>query len=326
MAARAVCIGAATCHMRSMSPPASTAAAASGPSPRSALHTIATLLPYLWPKGDPMARTRVVVASLCLIAAKLATVYVPIVYARAVDALAPKGAGAVAVVPIALIVAYGLLRLGAAGFGELRDAVFAAVQQRTVRIVATQTFVHLHRLSLRFHLDRQTGGLSRAMDRGTRAIETVLRFAVFNILPTLVEVGLVVAILWGLFDWRYAAVTLACIVFYVVFTLGFTNHRVRLRRRMNDVDNEATTRAVDSLLNYETVKYFGNEAHEARRYDDAMARYETAAVRSQVSLNVLNLGQQAIVALGLALVMLMAAREIAAGQMSVGASCWSTPT
>jgi ATP-binding cassette, subfamily B, heavy metal transporter len=319
-----VCIGAVTCHMRSMSPPAHAAPAhaapdvASAPSPRSALHTIVTLLPYLWPRGDTLARARVVAAGLCLIAAKLATVYVPIVYSRAVDALAPKGVGAVAVVPIALIVAYGVLRLAAAGFGELRDAVFAAVQQRTVRLVATQTFVHMHRLSLRFHLDRQTGGLSRAMDRGTRAIETVLRFAVFNILPTLLEVALVTAILWGLFDWRYAAVTLACIVLYVIFTLGFTNHRVRLRRRMNDVDSEATTRAVDSLLNYETVKYFGNEAHEARRYDDAMARYESAAVRSQVSLNVLNLGQQAIVAVGLALVMLMAAREIAAGQMTVG--------
>ncbi len=170
-------------------------------------------------------------------------------------------------VPVALIVGYGLLRVASGGFGELRDAVFAAVQQRTVRRVALRTFTHLHRLSLRFHLDRQTGGLSRAMERGTAGIENVLRLAVFNILPTLLEVAMVTAILWRLFDWRYAVLTFLAVGSYMGFTLGFTSWRVRFRRMMNESDSEAHSKAVDSLLNYETVKYFGNEDHEARRFD-----------------------------------------------------------
>jgi ABC-type transport system involved in Fe-S cluster assembly fused permease/ATPase subunit len=288
------------------------------PPPRSGLQTIGSMLPYLWPKGDPGAHLRVVAAALFLVGAKLATVYVPIVYAHAVDALAPKGAQGMLAVPVALIIAYGLLRVASSGFGELRDAVFAAVQQRAVRRVALSTFEHMHRLSLRFHLDRQTGGLSRAIDRGTKGIENVLRLAVFNILPTFLEVALVTAVLWRLFDWRYALLTLVAVVLYISFTLGFTNWRVKFRRAMNEVENEAQTKALDSLLNYETVKYFGNEAHEARRFDEALARYERAAVRSQVTLNMLNLGQAAIIAAGLALVMLMAAGEVASGKLSVG--------
>jgi ATP-binding cassette subfamily B protein len=288
--------------------------------PRSALRTIVSLLPFLWPKGDVRARLRVVAAVLCLVLAKLATVYVPIIYSRAVDALAPKGGQAahLIVVPAALIVAYGLLRVGSAGFAELRDAVFAAVQQRTIRRVALQTFQHLHRLSLRYHLDRQTGGLSRAIERGTNGIDSVLRFAVFNIIPTLVEVLMVTLILWALFDWRFAALTFSAVLLYIVFTLSFTNWRVKFRRTMNEVDSEAQTKAVDSLLNYETVKYFGNEAHEARRFDDALARYERAAVKSQVTLNMLNLGQATIIAGGLALVMLMAANGVVSGTLTVG--------
>ena len=288
--------------------------------PRSAFATIRSLLPYLWPdrrsEGGTSARVRVCIAVLLLVLAKVATVYVPLVYSQAVDALAP--AGHPLTIPFGLIAAYGLLRVASSGFAELRDAVFAAVQQRTVRKVALRTFRHLHQLSLRFHLDRQTGGLSRAIERGTTGIEQVLRLAVFNILPTLLEIVLVVLILWRMFDWRFAAVTAGAVVAYVGFTMLFTNWRTRFRRTMNEVDGEAKTKAVDSLLNYETVKYFGNETLEANRFDDALARYEKAAVKSQVTLNMLNLGQAAIVAGGLALVMLMAARGVQARTMTVG--------
>ncbi len=283
---------------------------------RTGLQTIRSLLPYLWPSGAPGVRFRVVCAAAFLVAAKVATVYIPLVYSHAVDALAPKDS--VVAVPLALIAAYALLRIASSGFGELRDAVFASVQQRTIRKVALQTFEHLHRLSLRFHLDRQTGGLSRAIERGTAGVEAVLRLAVFNILPTLFEVLLVTAILWRMFDWRFAAVTFAAVSLYIMFTLLFTNWRVKFRRLMNDMDSDAQTKAVDSLLNFETVKYFGNEAHEAARFDGARARYERAAVRSQVTLNMLNLGQALIISLGLALVMLMAADGVQKGTMTVG--------
>ena len=289
--------------------------------PDSALHplkTLRTLLPYLWPKGEHVARMRVVVACLFLVGAKIATVFVPLVYSHAVDALAPKSGAPFAVVPIALIIAYGLLRVASSGFAELRDAVFAAVQQRTVRRVALRTFRHLHSLSLRFHLDRRTGGLARAIERGTNGIESVLRLAVFNVIPTLIEVAMVTTILWKLFDWRFAALTFVAVGVYLAFTLTFTNFRVRIRRAMNETDSEAQSRAVDSLLNYETVKYFGNEAHEAERFDEAWAHYERAAVKSQVTLNLLNLGQAAIMALGLATIMMLAADGVANGSMTVG--------
>ncbi len=284
---------------------------------RSSGDTIKSLLPYLWPSGDTPARVRVLIAAGFLILAKVATVYVPIVYSHAVDALTPKG-GNVVFVPFALIVSYGLLRLGSAGFGELRDAAFAAVQQRTVRRVALETFQHMHRLSLRFHLDRQTGGVSRAIERGSAGIEQVLRFAVFNIVPTIFELLLVTAILWRIFDWRFALVTFGAVALYVAFTLSFATWRVRFRQKMNDRDTEAQSKAVDSLLNYETVKYFGNEAHEARRFDEALAGYEKAAVKSQITLNMLNIGQAAIISLGLAVVMLMAGHGVTSGKMSVG--------
>ena len=291
-----------------------------------AVQTVRMLLPYLWPPGDPVARLRVVAAVGCLILAKVATVYIPLFYSRAVDHLAPKGAHAMGggpaaaaiTVPIALIIGYCLLRIASGAFAELRDAVFAAVQQRAVRRIALQTFEHLHRLSLRFHLDRHTGGLSRAIDRGTNGIEQVLRFAIFNIVPTLFELTMVTLILWRLFDWRYAATTVLAVGAYVGFTLTFTNYRVRFRRLMNDSDADAQTKAVDSLLNYETVKYFGNERHEAARFDLALAKYERAAVRSQVTLNMLNIGQSVIIALGLAAIMLLSASGVASGHMSVG--------
>ena len=286
---------------------------------RTTFQTIRSLLPYIWPKGDVVSHARVVVAVVFMIAAKVATVFVPLAYSRAVDALAPKGSNAsVIAVPIFLIVGYGLLRVASSGFGELRDAVFAAVQQRVVRRVALNTFVHVHNLSLRFHLDRRTGGLARAMERGTGGIEAVLRLAVFNVIPTLLEVAMVTGILWRIFDFRFALLTLGAVSVYLAFTVFFSQWRIKFRRAMNETDSEAQTKAVDSLLNYETVKYFGNEAHETRRYDENLARYERAAVKSQVTLNLLNLGQATIIAGGLAFVMLMAADGVANGTMTVG--------
>ena len=253
-----------------------------------------------------------------LVLAKLATVYVPVVYGRLVDALAPKDGGAILYVPLALVLAYGGLRVGSAAFNELRDALFAKVQQRAVRVAALRTFRHLHALSLRFHLDRQTGALARAIDRGTAGIQSVLRLAVFNVVPTLIELLMVTAIIWHLFNWKFAAVTFIAVVSYVGFTMGFAGWRVRARRTMNENDNDASTKALDSLLNFETVKYFGNEAHEAARYDAALARYERAAVRVQVSLNMLNIGQACIIATGLTLIMLMAASGVQQGSMTIG--------
>ena len=287
---------------------------------RAPVGSLRSLLPYLWPRGDLATRVRVVAALACLIAAKVATVLVPVLYARAIDVLSrhAHGAGAIVLVPVALIVGYGGLRIAAGSFGELRDAVFARVKQRIVRRVALQTFQHLHALSLRFHLDRQTGGISRAIERGQIAIEAILRLGVFNIVPTLVEALLVAGFIWVKTDWRFAAVVMAAVAAYIGFTLGFTTWRMKIRRAMNEVDSEASSKAIDSLLNYETVKYFGNEAHEARRFDDAQARYERAAVRTQVSLNALNIGQQVIISVALAVVMLMAAQGVVAGRLSVG--------
>ncbi len=261
---------------------------------------------------------RVATALAFMLLAKLATVYVPILYGRIVDTLAPHAGTDALVLPVALVIGYGLARIGAAGFGEVRDALFASVQQRAVRLVALRTFRHLHAISLRFHLDRQTGGLSRVIDRGVLGMQSVLRLAVFNVVPTALELLLVTGIIWHMFDWRYAAVTFVAVVLYVGFTAGFAAHRSRYRRAMNDTDNDASTKALDSLLNYETVKYFNNEAHEAERYDTALARYERAAVRVQVSLNMMNLGQALIVAATLSLIMLMAAAGVRDGSMTVG--------
>jgi ATP-binding cassette, subfamily B, heavy metal transporter len=283
------------------------------------MQTVISLLPYLWPVGNPNARIRVVVALVFMVLSKVATVYVPVIYGRIVDSLAPKdAAAAVFVVPVALILAYGAIRVGSAGFGEIRDALFASVQQRAVRLLALRTFRHLHAVSLRFHLDRQTGGMSRVIDRGVLGMQSVLRLAVFNVVPTALELVMVTAIIWHMFDWRYAVVTCLAVVVYVAFTAVLAGRRGRYRRTMNDTDNDASTKSLDSLINYETVKYFGNEEHEAQRYDHALARYERAAVRVQVSLNMLNLGQAAIIAVGLTLIMLLAASGMHDGTMTVG--------
>jgi ATP-binding cassette subfamily B protein len=275
-------------------------------------------LPYLWPEGDWALRRRVLLAVMFLVLAKAATVGIPLVYSRAVDALAPPDTSLAVVVPMTIIFVYGLLRVASAGFGELRDAVFAKTQQRIVRQVAIRTFRHLHGLSLGFHLDRQTGSLSRVIDRGAQGMQTVLRLTIFNIIPTLIELALVTTIIWRVYDWRFASITLLAVALYIGFTMGFAAVRARMRRVMNDTDNEANTRVLDSLLNYETVKYFNNEDHEINRFDKSQERYERAAVRVQISLNMLNFGQALIISLALTTIMLLAARGVQAGTMTVG--------
>ncbi len=285
---------------------------------RGAFRTLMTLAPYLWPPDAPGLRARVVASVALLVVAKLTNVFVPVAFGRAVDALAPQGGAAIAAVPIAIVLAYGLVRLLASAFNEARDAIFAKVQGNAMRRIALEVFQHLHRLSLRFHLDRQTGGMSRVIERGTRGMTFVLDFLLFHIVPTLFEILLVTLILWGMFDIGFSLAILVAVGAYITFTLLFTEWRLRIRRQMNATDEDANTKAVDSLLNFETVKYFGNEAHEARRYDASYRRYEAAYVRSEVSLNGLNFGQQAIIALGLMAVMAMAAFRVADGRMSVG--------
>ncbi len=284
---------------------------------RNELGTLRTLLPYLWPSTRTELRVRVLLALACLVAAKLANVAVPVFYRDAVDALNVE-TGAVIALPIALILAYGLTRLMTQVFGELRDALFARVGQHAIRTVALHTFQHLHNLSLRFHLDRQTGGLSRVIERGVKGIEFLLNFMLFNILPTLLEIFLVCGILWGLFDIWFALVTFGTIATYIAYTLIVTEWRLKYRRVMNQKDEEANTKAIDSLLNFETVKYFNNEAHEASRFDSAMRGYEDAAVKSIMSLSAVNIGQGFIIATGLIALMAMAGMGVVAGTMSVG--------
>ena len=272
---------------------------------------------HLWPIGETGLRSRVVVAMVLLVLAKVVNVYVPILYKHAVDALGEPAAQAVAV-PIALIVAYGAARVLAQAFGEVRDAIFAPVSQRAIRNLALEVFRHLHALSLRYHLERQTGGLSRVIERGTQGMEFLIRFTTFNILPTLFEIVLVGGILWSLYDWRFTAVTLGAVTAYIVFSVVLSEWRIKFVRRMNDADNDANAKAIDSLLNYETVKYFGNEAHEGRRFDVGRRRYETAAIRSSRTLSVLNIGQGAIIAVGLVAVMSMAGQGVITGTMTLG--------
>lgn len=263
-------------------------------------------------------RARVVLAMMCLVAAKGALVTVPLFYKEAVDALSADTRLAVAL-PVAMIVGYGIARVMSLLFGELRDAIFAKVGQRAIRVVALEVFEHLHRLSLRFHLDRQTGGLSRAIERGTRAIDTLLRFSLFNIIPTVIEIAMVFVILWVALDIIVALVTLVTVVIYIWYTMSVTEWRLKFRRQMNEADSTANTKAIDSLLNFETVKYFGNEQHEAGRYETALRSYETASVKSHTSLALLNIGQAVIISAGLTLVMLITGRDIVSGTLTLGA-------
>jgi ABC-type transport system involved in Fe-S cluster assembly fused permease/ATPase subunit len=284
---------------------------------REGLRALKELHPYLWPRDSLELRLRVVVALLLLIAGKLVTIAIPFFYKRAIDALTSPRPGLIAV-PIAMILAYGAARVMSQGFNQLRDGVFAKVEQRAVRRVALAVFRHIHTLSLRFHLERRTGGLARAVERGTAGIEFLLSFMLFNVIPTLFEITVVCAILWRFYDWSFALLTLMTIVGYVVFTFLVTDWRVRFRREMNTRNSEANNKSVDSLLNYETVKYFANEVHEADRYDRALAGYERAAVRSATTLALLNMGQGVIVAAGLIGVMILAGYGVKAGRMTVG--------
>ncbi len=280
-------------------------------------NAIRNLAPYLWPKGLTNIKIRVVAALAMLTCAKIATVYVPFVYKSMVDLFSNPEKIALEL-PIALLLGYGVLRVLSIAFAELRDAIFAKVGQRAIRDVALTTFKHLHALGLRFHLERQTGGLSRSIERGTKGIDFLLTFMLFNILPTLLEITMVCGILWVLFNVWYALVTFVTIVSYISYTMAVTEWRLKYRRIMNDTDQEANTRAIDSLLNYETVKYFGNEQYEADRFDRSLSRYESAAVISKSSLALLNIGQAAIIGVGLTFVMAMAGNGVIAGELTVG--------
>ncbi|MDD2915443.1 MAG: ABC transporter ATP-binding protein/permease [Gallionella sp.] len=273
--------------------------------------TLHSLWPYLWE-----FKARVIIALLLLVFAKLANVSVPLVLKEIIDSL--DKSQAVLAVPVFLVIGYGVLRLSSTLFGELRDAVFAKVTQRAIRRVALKVFEHLHDLSLRFHLDRQTGGVSRDIERGTRGIGFLLNFMLFNILPTLLEIALVAAILFSKYNIWFAVITFVTLLVYIAFTLFITEWRMVVRRSMNDLDSKANSHAIDSLLNYETVKYFGNEQYEARRYDQNMQRWEVVAVRNTTSLALLNAGQSFIIAIGITALMLLAADGVAKGTMTLG--------
>ncbi len=283
--------------------------------------TIARVAPYLWPAGQPWVKRRVVLSLILLVAAKIVSVITPFFYKGAVDALAGEGQEAAWMLgagAIGLTVAYGMARLMNVGFQQLRDAVFAKVGQRALRRLALQTFQHIHALSLSYHLTRKTGGLSRIIERGVKGVDFLLRFLIFSIGPLILELLLVGIILWVLFDIWYLVVVAGVIAAYVAFTFKVTEWRVKLRREMNNQDTDANQKAIDSLLNYETVKYFGAEAREAARYDRAMAGYERAALMTAYSLALLNFGQSFLITGGLVAVMVMAAMGVQAGTMTVG--------
>ena len=285
----------------------------SGPAPtgRHDWQTLKTLVPYLLAfKG------RLAIAIALLVGAKLANVSVPLLLKDVVDTLSTRDV--VLAVPLGLVAAYGLARLATSLFGELRDAVFAKVVQGAIHRVALEVFTHLYQLSLRFHLNRQTGGMSRDIERGTKGIGFLLNFTVFNILPTLLEITLVAAILFSKYHWSFAAVTFATIASYIGFTLWVTEWRMVFRRSMNDLDSKANSRAIDALLNFETVKYFGNERWEIQRYDNSLSAWEHSAIKNQVSLNLLNAGLGAMIAAGVTGLMWLAASGVVDGSMSVG--------
>ena len=272
---------------------------------------IGQLLPYLWEY-----RGRVALALAFLVAAKLANVGVPLLMKEIVDSLDPTKA--LLLVPAALVAAYGLLRFSSTLFAEVRDVLFVRVTQRAIRRVALGVFRHLHSLSLRFHLDRQTGGMTRDIERGTRGISTLLSFLIFSIVPVILEFALVAAVLLAKFDWRFTAVTFSAVAVYIAFTFLVSEWRIEIRRQANDLDSKANTRAIDSLLNYETVKYFGNEPFEARRYDENLQNYEAAAVKNEASLGLLNVGQSLIIACALTALMFLAAEGVATRAFTLG--------
>lgn len=285
--------------------------------------TIRQVAPYLWPqdKAQAWVKQRVVLALSALVVAKLISVATPFLYKAAVDSLAGEARDdgwLLALGAIALTIAYGVARISSVGFGELRDALFVRVGQRALRQLALETFTHIHRLSMRYHITRKTGGLSRIIERGVKGVDFLLRFMLFSVGPLILELTMVAILFAVLFDWRYAAVVVVTIWAYVTFTFKVTEWRVKIRRQMNDADTEANQKAIDSLLNFETVKYFGAETREAARYDASMAGYEKMAVKTGQSLAALNFGQALIITTGLVVVMVMAAIGVQRGALTVG--------
>ena len=284
-------------------------------------NTLKKLVPYLWPFGQVRLKASVVGAMVFLLGAKLVTVYLAFFYKDAVDALTPTSQNIIPLelkLPLMAIISYGLARFMSIGFAELRDVTFVKVSQHALRTLALKTFKHMHHLSLKFHLDRRTGGLTRAIERGTRAIEFILRFMLFSVLPTLMEITIVALIFYYNFGVAYAASLLVAVVCYIALTFIVTDWRIKFRRTMNDADSRANTKAIDSLLNYETVKYFNNEKLEAGRYDKALVSYQKAAVKSQYSLSMLNSGQSLVINTCLVVAMGFAAMDVVAGRLTLG--------
>ncbi len=289
----------------------------------STMRTLANLWPFMWPADRTDLKWRVVWATVFLVLAKLVLVMVPYFFKWATDALtgelaAPDYIPAILAAPVMLVLAYNGVRIVQVGLNQLRDALFARVGQHAVRQLGYRTFVHLHQLSLRFHLERRTGGLSRVIERGVKGIETIVRFTILNTLPTILEFALMAVIFWVVYGWVYVAIIAATVWLYTWFTVWASDWRIAIRRDMNDSDTDANTKAVDSLLNYETVKYFGNEKMEAARYDRSMARYEDAATRTWTSLGWLNFGQGVIFGVGMAAVMALSAWEVTRGTHTIG--------
>ena len=299
----------------SPTPPSTAGSPAIDPA-RSDWATLRRLFPYLW-----QYKWRVIAALAFMVGAKVANVGVPLLLKELVDTMNPKGgidASALLVVPAALLVAYGLLRLSTTLFAELRDLVFAKATEGASRSISLQVFRHLHGLSLRFHLERQTGGMTRDIERGTRAVHSLISYSLYSIIPTLIEVTLVLTLLAVKFDVWFAWITIIALVFYITFTIIVTEWRTQFRKKMNEMDSTAHSRAIDSLLNYETVKYFNNEEFEAKRYDENLERYRRAAIKSQTTLSLLNAGQQLIIAAGLVAMLWRATQGVVDGRMTLG--------
>jgi ABC-type transport system involved in Fe-S cluster assembly fused permease/ATPase subunit len=277
--------------------------------------TFRKLWPYLWPENMPDARLRLILALSALVLSKIAVLCVPIIFKHTIDFLSNPTNN---LIPVGLMVLYGVTRLLSSAFSEIRDATFAKVAQRSLRQVGLKIFDHLHHLSLRFHLERQTGGLTRAIERGTKSIETLLTFLSFNILPTIAEILLVSLFLWVMYDMIFAIITLITMIAYIIFTLKISEWRIGYVREMNENDSISQTKAIDSLLNYETVKYFNNEQHEQDRFDHSLKLYEKAAVKNKTSLSFLNIGQVVIISTGLVAVMILAAQQVIQKTMTIG--------
>jgi ABC-type transport system involved in Fe-S cluster assembly fused permease/ATPase subunit len=282
--------------------------------------TINLLAPFLWPKDKNGMKARVVIAVSCLFLAKAANVGTPPILGYAVDSLTElsEGINVYMLIPLALIVSYGIARIAALGFGELRNAIFSKVAQNAITQLTLNTFKHLHSLSLQFHLGRQTGALSKFIDRGTKGVNFLLTYVLFNVIPTIIEIFLVAGILAFVYGWKYALVTLITIGLYIVVTFTVTQWRLQFRRRMNAADNAVSTKLIDSLLNFETVKYFNNEEHEYKRLDESLQEYEKESINNQYSLSYLNIAQTFVIMTGITIMLVMSAFDIRAGSLTIG--------